>query len=90
MLRVGEIFFFREEHTKWLPNATWSALQAHIQATLYKLSKFYLGKYICIWQQLVKKGDLAFEREQKRIYGIAWREKRKSIKMIIITSNFKC
>lgn len=35
-----------------------------------------------------EKLDLAFEREQKRIYGIAWREERKSRKMIIITSTF--
>lgn len=38
--------FLRESISNWLFEAKWSALKTHIQATVHKLSKLYLGVYM--------------------------------------------
>lgn len=43
MLKAEETVYPREEHTTWLFNTKWSALKTHIQVTLYRLSRLYVG-----------------------------------------------
>lgn len=45
MLRVGETTFNRREHTRNVyPIPNWSNLKAHLQGTLYRVHKLYLGE----------------------------------------------
>lgn len=49
---VGETVFLREGHPSSLSNIKWSALKTHIQVTLYRQSRLYLGMYMRIYAHM--------------------------------------
>jgi hypothetical protein len=73
MLKGQEIFFPREEHTKWL-STKFLVLKAYTQITLHRLSGFYLGESVCVCVSVAttkkKKKRHEFERRQGRQDGI--------------------
>lgn len=54
MLGAGEIVFLREEQTNWVSITKWSNLKTYINVTVYKVSRLYLGMYICMYVYAVK------------------------------------
>lgn len=83
MLTVGDTLFPGEEHTNWLSNTKWLALETSIQA-IYRLNMLYLGLkihpcvhvHICIYMHIYLYNNNQKERGKWCNYAIILKNKR--------------